>query len=93
MGQEPITIKICMGSACHLKGAPLVAQAFQEALNRCDRQQVAKIQLTGDFCQHQCLEGVIVKVGDQIFTKVTPVDAGAIVSQILGDEGHVSNNQ
>ena len=28
------TIQICMGSACHLKGAPLIAQAFQAELDK-----------------------------------------------------------
>lgn len=37
-------IQVCMGSACHLKGAPLIAQAFQVELEK--RQKPAMCYLS-----------------------------------------------
>ncbi len=44
-------IQICMGSACHLKGAPLIAQAFQVELEKRQKSGDVLFELTGAFCQ------------------------------------------
>ena len=46
-------IQICMGSACHLKGAPLIAQAFQVELEKRQKSGDVLFELTGAFCQSQ----------------------------------------
>lgn len=55
-------IQICMGSACHLKGSPLIAQALQVELERREKAGEVTFELLGSFCQSQCADGVIVKV-------------------------------
>ena len=47
------TIQICMGSACHLKGAPLIAQAFQAELDKRRKSSDVLVDLGGAFCQSQ----------------------------------------
>lgn len=80
-------IQVCMGSACHIKGAPLVAQALQEELVRRGLRGEVDFELTGAFCQNQCLEGVVVKIDGEPFTRVRPSDAARIINeaQIKGE--------
>ena len=64
-----ITISVCLGSACHLKGANAVLDAFLALIDRYQAQ--AKVQMAGNFCQGRCTEGVVVQINDLILTNVT----------------------
>ena len=79
------TIQICMGSACHLKGAPLIAQAFQAELNKRNNTDTV-IELGGAFCQSQCVDGVIVRINGETYTHVTVADVSALVDICLQEE-------
>jgi len=69
-------ISICVGSACHLRGAHGVLQAFNTLL---DRYQVqGEIDLEGNFCQGRCTEGVVVKINDEVITNVSKDKVHAI---------------
>lgn len=74
-------IQVCMGSACHLKGAPLVAQALQDELNKRGLSGEAKVELMGAFCQSQCMEGVVIKIDGEPYTKVRPSDVAHILDE------------
>lgn len=64
-----IRIAICVGSACHLRGAHGVLEAFK---NLIDKYQVqTKVDLEGSFCQGHCTEGVVVRIDDELFTNVS----------------------
>ena len=63
------TISVCLGSACHLKGAGAVLEAFLSLVEK--HQSQAVVQLAGAFCQGNCTEGVVVKIDDLILTHVT----------------------
>ena len=83
--KETKTIQICMGSACHLKGAPLIAQAFQAELDK--RNHVtAVVELGGAFCQSQCIDGVVVRINGETYTHVTVADVPALVDICLREE-------
>ena len=66
-------IQICMGSACHLKGAPLIAQAFQIELDK--RQQTHAIAVD--------LGGAFVRINGETHTHVTVADVPALVDLCL----------
>ncbi len=59
-----ITISICVGSACHLKGAHGVLHAFATLLEK--HQVAGKIDMEGSFCQGRCTEGVVIKINDKL---------------------------
>lgn len=64
-------VKICVGSSCHLKGAPEIAELFQTyvSANHLDDQ----IALVGSFCAGKCNRtGVTVSVDDDVYPGVTP---------------------
>ncbi len=61
-----MTITICIGSSCHLKGSRSVIAGIQsevEAHGLSDQ-----IELSGSFCSGQCEKGVCVKIDEELFT-------------------------
>jgi len=73
-------IKICVGSSCHLKGAPSVIKKFQEVLNSLSASD-CNIELGACFCQGHCQEAVVVLVNGVMHTKVTPDQVEALVKE------------
>lgn len=63
-------IAICIGSACHLRGAHAVLNAFGALLAKYDIP--GSVDLEGNFCQGRCTEGVVIKIDDEIITNVSP---------------------
>ena len=82
----PKKIQICMGSACHLKGAPLIAQAFQVELERREKAGEILFELAGSFCQSQCADGVIVRVNGETYKHITVADVPRLVEICLQEE-------
>ncbi|ROR26376.1 thioredoxin-like protein [Mobilisporobacter senegalensis] len=64
-----MTITICIGSSCHLKGSREVIRNLEELVERNGLQN--KVEMEGSFCLNQCVKGVCVKIEDQIYS-VTP---------------------
>lgn len=63
-------IQICVGSSCHLKGAPDIVQLLQNKIAELHLED--KIVLSGSFCTGKCNRiGVTITVGDEIHTGVT----------------------
>lgn len=63
------TISVCLGSACHLKGAPGVLEAFLALAEK--YQSEVQVQMAGNFCQGRCTEGVVVQINERLITHVT----------------------
>ena len=63
-------IQICVGSSCHLKGAPEIVELLQNAI--AEHKLETEITLAGSFCIGKCNRvGVTVQVDDDIYTGVT----------------------
>lgn len=76
-------ISICVGSACHLRGAHGVLQAFTSLIEK--YQVSGKIYLEGNFCQEQCTQGVVIKINDEVITNVSKDKVHAIFCEkVLG---------
>ena len=66
-----IIVQICVGSSCHLKGAPEIVEMLQKevAANHLEDEVI----LTGSFCTGKCNRiGVTIAVDDEVYTGVTP---------------------
>ena len=61
-----MTITICIGSSCHLKGSRTIIQKLEELIT--ERQLNDKIELNGSFCMGECSNGVCVKIIDDLFS-------------------------
>ena len=75
-------VKICIGSACHLKGAREVVLKLQElvAANHLEN----KVDLNGAFCCGNCVGGVCVSIEERMFS-LRPEDTESFFEQeILG---------
>lgn len=77
-------VKICVGSSCHLKGAPAVVEEFKRIMEEKDLKD--KINLKASFCQNNCTQGVNITVGDEKIADVDAEDVEDIVNKkILGE--------
>ena len=61
-----VSIKICNGTSCYLKGAYNVLQYFQHEVE--SRGLHDKINLTGSFCLGNCEHGVSVDIDGKIYS-------------------------
>jgi len=68
-----VTVTVCVGSSCHLKGAREVIERFNELLNR--RGLTHKVTLKGSFCMERCGEGVNWQIDDEQFSSENADDA------------------
>lgn len=84
-----IKISICFGSACHLRGAYDVLDAFRYLL---DKHQVhGTIDLEGGFCQGRCTEGVVIRINDEVITYVTKDNVNSIFQQKILESLYANN--
>jgi NADH:ubiquinone oxidoreductase subunit E len=57
-----VTISICIGSACHLKGAYNVISSLQNEIEKLNIKD--KVELKASFCLGHCTNAVSVKIND-----------------------------
>lgn len=58
-----ITISVCVGSACHLKGSREVIEGLQRLIKENNVSDMVEIK--GAFCVGRCMEAVSVTVNDE----------------------------
>jgi NADH:ubiquinone oxidoreductase subunit E len=68
-----LTITVCVGSSCYVRGSEVLAEKFDALIK--ERGLGAKVELTGAFCMDQCSMGVSVRVGDKVHRCVDPSQA------------------
>lgn len=61
-----VDIKICVGSACHLKGSHDVIDIFQDCVRTSNTSHI--ITIKGAFCLGHCTEAVSVLFLDTIYS-------------------------
>lgn len=65
-----LIVQICVGSSCHIKGAPDIVRLLEEAVAANHLED--DVVLTGSFCTGQCNRvGVTVTVNDEVYTGIT----------------------
>ena len=61
-----ITVTVCVGSSCHIKGAREMITRFNDFLTNKGLED--KVELKGSFCMERCGEGINWKFGDEILS-------------------------
>ena len=61
-----ITVTVCVGSSCHIKGAREMITRFNDFLAKEGLED--KVELKGTFCMEHCGEGINWKISDEIFS-------------------------
>ena len=65
-----MTILVCVGSSCHLKGSYDIIELMKDAIKKNNIED--KVTLKATFCLGKCgVAGVSIKVDDEIITGVT----------------------
>lgn len=59
-------VTICIGSACHLKGAREIIQELQQLVSQ--HGLAEKVDLNGSFCSGNCVNGVCVTLDGTVFS-------------------------
>ena len=66
-----VFVEVCVGSSCHLKGAPEIVELLRKAIS--ENRLEDEIGLSGSFCTGRCNRiGVTVTVGEDVYTGITP---------------------
>lgn len=69
-----MNITVCIGSSCHIKGSKQVVDQLRDLV--ASNALEGEITLTGAFCMGDCMNGVCVKVDEELFS-LQPEDAEA----------------
>ena len=77
-------IKVCMGTACHLKGAPKLADTVERELGIKDGQSTEDMRFAFELvnCLGCCALAPVVTVGQEYFEKMTPSKLAGILKKI-----------
>ena len=75
-----IELKVCVGSACHVRGSYNVLQTFQQMVE--EEQLHDKIEIKAAFCVKNCQAGVSVTVNDTVYS-VTPEKARSFFKETV----------
>lgn len=73
-------LKVCIGSACHLKGSYEVIRTFKAYLS--DQNLENTIDLKSSFCLGKCSEAVSVQVNDNEICSVSPESACKFIEEL-----------
>lgn len=57
-----MTINVCVGSSCHLKGSYEVIESFQKIID--EKGISEEVELKASFCLGNCTNGVSVRIDD-----------------------------
>lgn len=70
-----VTIQICIGSACHLKGSYQIIERLQQLVK--ENRLESKIEIKAAFCLGNCTNAVSAKIDDEDIISLSPetVDA------------------
>lgn len=59
-------VTVCIGSSCHLKGSRFIVEDLQSLIEKSNLQD--EVELCGAFCMGNCVEGVCVKIDEELFS-------------------------
>ena len=81
-------IQVCVGTACHVKGAPLIVDAFSRELKIESGETTADglFSLEGVRCLGCCSLAPVVTIGDDLYSKVKTVDIPELISKYRKEE-------
>ena len=76
-----MTITICLGSACHVKGSHFVLEGLKALIKEYNLED--QVTLAGTFCTGNCQRGVCVTFGDQLYSVSPDTTRSFFESEVL----------
>lgn len=58
-----VTVEVCVGSSCHMKGSYQVIKTFEQLIKRNELESYVKLKAC--FCLGCCLNGIATKINDK----------------------------
>jgi NADH-quinone oxidoreductase subunit G len=80
---KQLEVAVCVGTCCYLKGSYDVLQDLGRRLRGANLEE--KVDLKATFCFENCGSGINVKVGDTLYSGITPAKTGSLFSKITED--------
>lgn len=77
-----ITVTICVGSSCHIKGAREMINRFSDFLKKEGLED--KVELKGSFCMELCGEGVNWKIDDEVLSSSSVKEGFNVFREKIG---------
>jgi len=83
-------IQVCMGTACHVKGAQRVLEAFERELNIEDGETTPdqNFSLEGVRCLGCCSLAPVITIGDDLFGEVEPAQVPKLLKKYKQEVSH-----
>lgn len=85
-----ITVTVCVGSSCHIKGAREMITRLNDFLTKEGLE--SKVELKGSFCMERCGEGINWKINDEILSSSSAEEGAEIlrkkVQEALREKTH-----
>lgn len=63
-----MVVSVCIGSSCHLKGSYDIINTFKSLIE--EKHLEDKVELAAAFCLGKCIDGVTIKVNNELITGV-----------------------
>ena len=79
-----ITITVCIGSSCHLKGSYNVVNELQTLIKQNNLEN--QVSIVASFCLGNCTKGVCVKVNDGPVLSVDKENINAFFNEHITDK-------
>jgi NADH:ubiquinone oxidoreductase subunit E len=76
-----VSIKVCVGSSCYLKGAHKVVECLQDAI--CKAGIAEQVELSCVFCLGHCQNGPNIQINDELISGVTPQRAKELIEEVI----------
>ncbi len=77
-------IRVCLGTACYLKGAPRVLETLERELGIKDGETTPdqKFSIQSVRCLGACALAPVVTIGERYFDKMTPAKVKGVLKQV-----------
>nr|MDD6336011.1 (2Fe-2S) ferredoxin domain-containing protein [bacterium] len=76
-----MTVAVCVGSACHLKGSYRIIELMRQAIGEHGLQD--KVNVCAAFCLGRCANGVTIRVDDEIVWGVSEQNFPQVFEQYI----------
>jgi len=83
--ERVITIQVCIGSACHLKGSYSVINKLQSVVK--EKKLESQILIKAAFCLGECTKAVSVKVNNKSVQSLDEDGVESFINDLLVGEG------
>ncbi|MDD3927191.1 MAG: (2Fe-2S) ferredoxin domain-containing protein, partial [bacterium] len=78
-----MTVRICAGSSCHLRGTYQIIEVFKRIIEEQALQN--QVELKGCFCMGRCTDGVNMEIDGRALTGIKPEEAADVFQREVID--------